>query len=105
MTTPPDRMGFGVAKAMLGDEPVRYFRNCRPGTYCTLQGETVLYFTPEYPDGFDTSDTITRAVVLKYAGTALNGEIMPEAVSKIRAAWATETTARDAVNRLTGVTP
>lgn len=73
----------------LAAEPVRYFRNCRQDSYCTLQGETVLYFTPDHHDGFDTSEDITRAVVLKYAEKQphLDGEITLKEVDKIRQGW------------------
>lgn len=71
------------------EEPVRYYRNCRPDTYCTLQDEKVLYFTPEHPQGFDTSENITRAVVLKYAEKQphLDGEITPQQANDIRNKW------------------
>lgn len=68
------------------DEPVRYFRNCNPASYCTLQGDCVTYFAPHVPNGF-VSEDITREVVLKYAEKqpALDGEIDHEAAMKIRA--------------------
>ncbi len=66
-------------------EPIRYFRNCNPKTYCTLLGECVIYFAPHVPDGF-VSEDISRDVVLRYAEKqpATDGEIDFAAAMKIR---------------------
>lgn len=69
-------------------EPVRYFRNCEPTSYCMLVGDQVTYFSHNVPDGYPSSD-ITRSVVLAYAQKQphLDGEISLERVNEIRQGW------------------
>lgn len=41
--------GLQAQKAFPFDA-IRYFRNCNPESYCTLEGDRVTYFAPHVPD-------------------------------------------------------
>lgn len=83
--------GLQAQKAFPFDS-IRYFRNCNPLSYCTLQGDCVTYFAPHVPQGFLSVD-ITPDVLFRYAEKQpdLDGEIDADYVEKIRSKWECET--------------